>query len=337
MAWYWLLLALAAAGLASADAGERVPGARDLPQPLADAVRNVLIEIGHDGADAYVAFAPQFGIDTLFLRFRPQSADDALPESAGLLAKIASFELHRFGLFTVAFQIDPGPVVVSQPVTRGARRLGTRTVPAFDHGFAMRGDFAWVYVGADPKRYFAQRLDVLGADESPADRAMFRSLLARIARTESEADSAIAHLLEAAAAAQSETVPPAVAQFAMRSALVISARLRRDDVFRQLLPQYAPLVGNSLRDDLLPIVVVAPEYPRRALDRHIEGWVLVKFTVSELGRAEGPVVVAADPTEVFDSAALAAVREFFFLPRIVDGVAVPTENVEHRIVFELAR
>ena len=51
--------------------------------------------------------------------------------------------------------------------------------------------------------------------------------------------------------------------------------------------------------NFLPIVTVAPEYPRRMASRGIEGWVLLAFTVDELERVVDPRVVDAPPQSGF--------------------------------------
>ena len=54
--------------------------------------------------------------------------------------------------------------------------------------------------------------------------------------------------------------------------------------------------GLSASDgEYLPIVKVAPVYPRRAQSRGIEGWVLLSFTVTETGSVIDPVVIDAEP------------------------------------------
>lgn len=89
--------------------------------------------------------------------------------------------------------------------------------------------------------------------------------------------------------------------------------------------------------EYLPIVKVAPEYPARARERGIEGWVLLRFTVSETGAVVDPVVVASEPEGWFEEAALRAVQRFKYRPRIVNGKPQPVPGVEHLITFRLDR
>lgn len=94
--------------------------------------------------------------------------------------------------------------------------------------------------------------------------------------------------------------------------------------------------GLSASDgEYLPIVKVAPVYPRRAQSRGIEGWVLLRFTVTETGSVIDPVVIDAEPPGIFDTAAAKAVERFKYKPRVVNGQAQVVRGVEHLITFKL--
>lgn len=87
--------------------------------------------------------------------------------------------------------------------------------------------------------------------------------------------------------------------------------------------------------DYLPIVKVAPIYPRRAQSRGIEGYVIVEFTVTKNGSVRDPRVVEAQPEGVFDRAAMDAALKFKYKPRVVDGVAAEVAGVQNKISFEI--
>ena len=89
-------------------------------------------------------------------------------------------------------------------------------------------------------------------------------------------------------------------------------------------------------DVSLPIVKVAPIYPDRALKEGIEGHVLLEFVVTETGAVRNAVVLEANPSGVFERAALKAVAKFKYKPRIVDGRPVETTGVRNRIAFEIS-
>ncbi len=87
--------------------------------------------------------------------------------------------------------------------------------------------------------------------------------------------------------------------------------------------------------DVVPLVRVDPEYPPRAKQRGIHGFVEVEFTISTAGTVKNPKVIAASPPSVFDRSALRAVSRWRYNPRIEDGVAVERPGVRVRIRFEL--
>ncbi len=87
--------------------------------------------------------------------------------------------------------------------------------------------------------------------------------------------------------------------------------------------------------EYLPIVKVAPVYPRRALQRGIEGYVIVEFTVTKQGSVRDPFVVEANPPGIFDRAALDAALKFKYKPRVINGEATEVSGIQNRISFEI--
>ena len=87
--------------------------------------------------------------------------------------------------------------------------------------------------------------------------------------------------------------------------------------------------------DYLPIVKVAPIYPRRAQSRGIEGYVIVEFTVTKSGSVANPVVVEAQPADIFNRAAMDAALKFKYKPRVVDGEAMEVAGVQNKITFQI--
>jgi len=94
--------------------------------------------------------------------------------------------------------------------------------------------------------------------------------------------------------------------------------------------------GSGERD-VLPLVRVDPEYPDRARQQGLEGWVLVEFTISPAGTVKDPRVIEAQPASVFDREALNAIRRWRYSPRLENGVAVAQAGVLVRLRFELPR
>lgn len=94
--------------------------------------------------------------------------------------------------------------------------------------------------------------------------------------------------------------------------------------------------GGSFSDgDYLPIVKVAPIYPRRAQTRGIEGYVIVEYTVTKQGTVKDVVVIEADPPNIFDRAAMQSALKYKYKPRVIEGDAVEVPGVQTIIRFEL--
>jgi len=87
--------------------------------------------------------------------------------------------------------------------------------------------------------------------------------------------------------------------------------------------------------DYLPIVKVAPIYPRRAQSRGIEGYVIVEFVVTKNGSVRDARVVESNPENIFDRAAMDAALKFKYKPRVVDGVAMEVAGVQNKISFQI--
>jgi protein TonB len=88
--------------------------------------------------------------------------------------------------------------------------------------------------------------------------------------------------------------------------------------------------------DVVPIVRVTPQYPLRASERGIEGWVEVEFTISKSGTVKDPNVINSHPSSIFDRSALKAIRKWKYNPKIEDGEPVERSGVKVRLKFALS-
>ena len=85
----------------------------------------------------------------------------------------------------------------------------------------------------------------------------------------------------------------------------------------------------------VPIFQVPPVYPRRALERGIEGCVMLKFTVTKVGSTKEPEVEWSVPPGIFDRAAMRSALKYKYKPQIRDGEAIEVPNVRTIIVFKI--
>jgi len=88
--------------------------------------------------------------------------------------------------------------------------------------------------------------------------------------------------------------------------------------------------------ELMPIYKIAPVYPRTAAQRGLEGWVMVRFTVTAIGSVRDVEVVESSH-RVFERSAMAAAAKFKFRPRLIHGEPVEVTNVYNKIIFELEK
>ena len=94
--------------------------------------------------------------------------------------------------------------------------------------------------------------------------------------------------------------------------------------------------GVSASDgEYLPIVKVAPQYPRQALKRKLEGDVVLEYTVTKQGSVTNPkVLFSTDP--VFNKAAVESALRYKYKPRVIEGQATEVPGVRTRIKFRLS-
>ena len=86
--------------------------------------------------------------------------------------------------------------------------------------------------------------------------------------------------------------------------------------------------------DYLPIVKVAPMYPRRAQSRGLEGHCDLQFTVTPLGTTADVSVIECT-SSLFERASVQALLKFKYKPRVVNGTAIAVPGLRHRITFQI--
>ena len=91
----------------------------------------------------------------------------------------------------------------------------------------------------------------------------------------------------------------------------------------------------SADGDAVPMVRVPPQYPERAAQRGIEGRVLIEFTISKSGAVKDAKVIAYEPSKIFNKAALKAVSQWKYNPKIENGKAVEQKGIRIAIPFRL--
>jgi protein TonB len=87
--------------------------------------------------------------------------------------------------------------------------------------------------------------------------------------------------------------------------------------------------------DAVPLVRVPPQYPERASARGIEGRVLVEFTITKSGSVKDAKVIAAEPSDIFNAAAVKSVLQWKYNPKVENGKPVEQRGMRTSVVFKL--
>ncbi len=89
--------------------------------------------------------------------------------------------------------------------------------------------------------------------------------------------------------------------------------------------------------EAVPLVRVEPNYPPRAKQQRIEGYVDIRFTITPVGTVSDTEVIRAKPPRIFDREAVRAVRKWRYNPKIENGAPVARPNQKIRLTFELPK
>jgi protein TonB len=79
----------------------------------------------------------------------------------------------------------------------------------------------------------------------------------------------------------------------------------------------------------------SPEYPTQAREQGLEGYVVVRYDVGDGGRVRNAQVIQADPSDIFDAAALQAVTSWVFKPALINGVPQAQQGRRSTVTFKL--
>ncbi|WP_394150824.1 TonB family protein [Vibrio maritimus] len=94
-----------------------------------------------------------------------------------------------------------------------------------------------------------------------------------------------------------------------------------------------PDIGQN--QQVMPLHRKEPRYPRRALQRNIQGYVVMSFTIDERGRPTDIEVVEANPKRMFEREAMVALKQWKYQPMVVNGEATPRVGQTVKLEFKL--
>ena len=134
--------------------------------------------------------------------------------------------------------------------------------------------------------------------------------------------------------AEAPPAPAAPDSSAADSTLAVSSVVLPDGFGADLSIGGLGLSGSD--GEYLPIVKVAPIYPKRAAMKGLEGECVVIYTVTTNGSTRDVKVVEnMCDDSVFWRASVEAAKKFKYKPRVIDGEAIEVHNVTNRFIYEL--
>jgi protein TonB len=98
------------------------------------------------------------------------------------------------------------------------------------------------------------------------------------------------------------------------------------------LPSFEGLGQNQ---QAMPLYRVEPKYPSRALKRKMEGYVILRFTIDELGKPTDIESIEAEPSRVFVRPAIQALKQWKYQPKLVKGKAITQPGQTVRLEYRL--
>ncbi len=85
-----------------------------------------------------------------------------------------------------------------------------------------------------------------------------------------------------------------------------------------------------------PIFRVEPQYPAKAAQKGIEGWVDLAFNVDELGQVVDIKIIDSQPKRIFNRAAKKALKRWKYKAKIANGKAIKSQGLAIRLDFTMA-
>lgn len=84
--------------------------------------------------------------------------------------------------------------------------------------------------------------------------------------------------------------------------------------------------------DVVPLARRNPDYPQRALERGIAGWIVLEFDVTDLGTVDN-VRVLKSSDEIFDQISIATLQRWRYVPRFENGLPIRSNGKQTLLTF----
>ena len=99
----------------------------------------------------------------------------------------------------------------------------------------------------------------------------------------------------------------------------------------------SPSAGMMQDGDATPIIRIEPRYPTAAARHGKEGYVILSFSINEIGGVEDIKVLEAKPKYLFNKEAKRALRRWRYKPKMVDGKPQKQTSQTIRLEFSLEK
>ena len=200
-------------------------------------------------------------------------------------------------------------------------------------------DDNWRYVKGEPSLYFAGLLEGLAPElrGTPAE-AYVLYALAAVEEKLRHRNRSVIHYEKAFAILEATDDPTGIKARVLAPLVRHYLVKKRDPAKGEVYLHAYALAKESfteVKNKPIPLIKVAPVYPRRAWAGGRQGFVLLEYTVDAEGRVRDPIVIKGSPKGLFEDAAIDAALQFRYVPKVVDGNRVPVSGVRNRITFEL--
>lgn len=93
--------------------------------------------------------------------------------------------------------------------------------------------------------------------------------------------------------------------------------------------------GAGGGSEVMPLVRMEPQYPRKAAMMGVEGWVVLQFDITPIGTVANVRIIDSHPRRIFDRSARRALLKWKYRPKTTEGKPVVQEGLKVKIDFNL--
>ena len=93
--------------------------------------------------------------------------------------------------------------------------------------------------------------------------------------------------------------------------------------------------NTPVNQEYAPLEKKAPIYPYVTQFNGIEGYCIVQYTVTELGKVKDAFPETCSPIGLFEGVSVESAKKFIYQPRIVDGIPKSVSGVQNKFTFDL--